>query len=227
MKKSILSSMAVASMLLFVGCSGDVNVKGSPSMPGPGSNIKDPDNPGRHTPPPLRGKYVDSAIQGVDYLCGDYKGKTDADGIFRFKENDKCTFTIGDVPLREASMGQSKDLVTIFENNINVAKLLQTLDKDGNAENGIQILESIAATLKESGIDTVPNDNALLKHIYDELRIKIPKNYRGHTVNDKEANEHLTNTRNRLEHEHKNLHNPERGNRERGHNDDHFPSIKK
>jgi len=226
MKKSILSSMAVASMLLFVGCSGDVNVKGSPSMPGPGKDIKDSGNQDRHTPPPLRGKYVDSAVQGVSYHCGPYSGKTDTEGTFNFKENSTCTFKIGDVLLREAKMGHSKDLVTLVEDNIHVAKLLQTLDKDGNAKNGIQILDTVAALLKENNIDKIPHDNAVLDLIQSELRIKAPKHYRGHTVNDKDASDHLRETYDRLDREHKDVHNGERGSKERDHYRDHLPSVR-
>jgi hypothetical protein len=46
------------------------------------------------------GYYVDSAVIGVDYVCGDQKGKTGAGGEFTFEKGQNCSFTLAGIPLK-------------------------------------------------------------------------------------------------------------------------------
>lgn len=94
------------------------------------------------------GKLVN--IHNIDYKTTSGKtGKTDDKGMFEYQANDKVTFSIGKVTLPETT---AKDKVSLLDianttdiNNqvvINTQRLTQSLDKDGDASNGIQITDT-------------------------------------------------------------------------------------
>ena len=94
------------------------------------------------------GRLVDSAVSGVSYSTASFSGSTNADGEYLYKEGETVTFRIGDIvfpavtakgvltPLDLAGSTDINDPVVI-----NIARLLQTLDEDGNPDNGIVIPE--------------------------------------------------------------------------------------
>ncbi|MBR9980298.1 MAG: carboxylesterase family protein, partial [Desulfatitalea sp.] len=104
--------------------------------------------------PTLSGVFLDSPVQGLSYSTGGFEGLTDESGTFRyFKDGDAVTFSIGNFIIGAAP---GKDVVTPIDlvagavdstnpEVINIARLLQTLDADGDLNNGIQITEDIAA----------------------------------------------------------------------------------
>ncbi len=173
MKKSIrLSSIAIASLFL-VGCGeGTSNTS---------SNIS-------------TGYYVDSAIASVDYVCGTQSGTTDIDGKFTFEENKNCTFKVGNIILREVSASTLKDNITILEDNLDTARFLQTLDRDGNATNGIEVSNAV----KKLDLNEVPKDDSVLLDMKDEIKANDEK-YRGRVVTRQETQEHLRQSRNELQ----------------------------
>lgn len=94
----------------------------------------------------LEGTFIDSAVAGINYACGDLSGVTDAEGKFDYKSGDSCTFKIGDVSLGSIdNMTEEAPIVTPFDvaedkdKAIKIASLLQTIDADGNPDNGIDI----------------------------------------------------------------------------------------
>jgi len=145
------------------------------------------------------GYYVDSAVEGVDFNCTTQSGTTDENGTFTFEDNESCTFTIGNVLLREVNASSLEDNVTIFEDNTKVAQLLQTLDSDGNASNGIEILPEAHDVLKERNITKVPKYDSDLVDIKDDLKIKASERYHGDIVSEQDAREHLEETRKKIE----------------------------
>jgi len=152
----------------------------------------------------LKGYYVDSAVEGVEFNCTTAtgttrSGTTDANGTFTFEENQTCTFKIGDVVLREVNASSMEDKVTIFEDNTRVAQFLQTLDSDGNATNGIQILPEAHEVVKERNMTKVPQNDAELEDVKDDLKEKAPERYHGDIVSEQDAREHLGETRQRIE----------------------------
>ncbi len=134
--------------------------------------------------------YVDSAIQGIDYDCGTQQGVTGKDGKFTFEKNQNCSFTVGNVLLREVNASTLKDGMTILEDDAHTARFLQTLDRDGNASNGIEV----PASAKSLDINEVPKEDAVLASVRDDMKAK-DKDYRGRVVTVEETQAHLTQTR--------------------------------
>ena len=175
MKKSItLSSVAVASLLL-VGCgNGESTTNSSAPMVG-------------------TGYYVDSAIKGVDYSCGTQSGTTDIEGKFSFEKNQNCTFKVGNVLLREVNASTLKDGITILEDNPNTARFLQTLDKDGNASNGIEVSDGA----KKLELTEVPTEDSVLVNVKDDIKAN-DEEYQGRVVTTQESEAHLNETRSEI-----------------------------
>lgn len=100
------------------------------------------------------GVFVDSAVIGISYTTspGGLTGVTNEDGEYNFEEGDTVVFSIGDLDLPAVT---AKGIVTPLDlagtddiNNptvVNIARLLQSLDADGDPSNGITIPAAAAA----------------------------------------------------------------------------------
>ena len=96
----------------------------------------------------VAGVFVDSAVAGVTYQTnpGGFSGVTSATGQYLYAEGDTVTFSIGEIefpavtakgvvtPVDMAPSGDINDPIVV-----NIAVLLQSLDSDGDASNGISI----------------------------------------------------------------------------------------
>ena len=147
----------VSSFLFLAACSG-----------GSGSNNDDS---------VLTGQFVDSAVSGIRYETDTRSGITDSEGRFTYLAGERVRFYIGELMLGEA---QSAATVSVFDlveginpvvggalekaiwnwrrgpgfsTVINIAILLQTLDDDGNPDNGIAISSEVAALFNPGSID--------------------------------------------------------------------------
>jgi len=109
------------------------------------------------------GYYVDNAVVGVDYVCGDQKGKTGAGGAFTFEKGEKCSFTLAGIPLKTVPADNLVDGEKVVENNVTVAQLLQSIDSDGNLSNGIQITDAVVKAIKDAldGSTSATKENVL------------------------------------------------------------------
>ncbi|MCX7982282.1 MAG: carboxylesterase family protein [Syntrophales bacterium] len=104
---------------------------------------------------PLRGVFVDAPVAGLEYVTSSgVSGKTDANGVFYYDPGDTVTFKIGNLTLgsaKGASQVTPVDIVsggTITDQRVqNMLVLLQTLDEDGDLNNGIQINAAAAAVV--------------------------------------------------------------------------------
>ncbi len=193
MTKITMISGIVAS-LLFVGCGGDSATNADTT-----SNLTAQSSSSPVVSKKIgTGYYVDAAIEGVNYVCGDEEGVTDAEGTFTFSEDSNCTFKIGDLVLREVNSSILEDNLTVFEDNQTVAQLLQTLDKDNNASNGIQLLPEVHEVLREQEVREIPKNHTELVDIQEGLKDKKPNEYRGEIVSEEEVKAHLDETRSRL-----------------------------
>ena len=113
-----------------------------------GSSSSDPDPaPVSHT-----GTFGSTAVSGLHYQSGDAATRTtDERGRFLYTGNQKVLFSIGDLSLGEAPgaenltvLGISGGAASTSEPNVtNKLILLQTLDADGDLNNGIQLTEQI------------------------------------------------------------------------------------
>lgn len=98
------------------------------------------------------GVFVDSPVTGLGYVTESRNGLTDADGVFEYRRDETVSFHIGDLQLGEAPGADiitPLDLVPDAEDHTddavtNLAVLLQTLDQDGNASNGITLTPEIS-----------------------------------------------------------------------------------
>lgn len=117
--------------------------------------------------PPLTGTFVDATVEGIEYqtLNDDLRipglsGTTDGNGTYRYQSGELITFLIGGIVIgsaRAQAIMTPADLVPTLQvvdtqarldYLLNLIRLLQTLDEDGDPGNGI-IIPQIAR-------DTVP-----------------------------------------------------------------------
>lgn len=92
------------------------------------------------------GVFVDSPVANIAYKTETHEGFTNADGEFSYEAGETVTFSIGGIKLPSAlATGTVTPLTLVGTTDssdtsvINIARLLQSLDKDGNPDNGIEI----------------------------------------------------------------------------------------
>jgi len=147
---------------LLIGCGSG----GSPSSSDTSSNIQT-----------ITGILLDSAINGVSYSCASITDITTTNGKFTCPSNSTVTFSIGDIKLGSFTLSSNQSLQYItpanlygLENNnitdiriLNFIQLVQSLDTDNNATNGIDINSTtrdklIGYYLDISNINTTKSD---------------------------------------------------------------------
>ena len=140
MKKLNISFLGL--MLILSGCGSD----------GSSSNDNEP------VPSVQSGIFLDSPVINIGYRTETLEGVTSATGEYEFLEGETVTFFIGDLelptvaatgtvtPLQLAGSQDSSNSTVV-----NIIRLLQTLDEDGNPDNGITITDTakVAATQVE------------------------------------------------------------------------------
>jgi len=197
MKKLVVGSIVTATLLL-VGCGGGSSSSNNNDNSGASANA----NTSTETQKIGTGYYVDSAVNGVNFKCGSQEGITDENGTFTFESGQNCTFSLGGLKLREVNASSLEDNVSVLEDNTTVAQLLQTLDSDGNASNGIQIPPKAGQIVREelTSLDK-PLDRDLLEALHDAIKAEMESEYHGRVVDMNETQRHLNQTRQRLEQE--------------------------
>ncbi|MDH5547277.1 MAG: proprotein convertase P-domain-containing protein [Gammaproteobacteria bacterium] len=97
---------------------------------------------------PEQGIFVDAPVEGLAYHSASHAGRTGANGEFAYEPQENIRFSLANLTLGESQAKAELspyDLVSRPDGSIdldklaNIARLLQTLDKDENAENGIQL----------------------------------------------------------------------------------------
>jgi len=106
------------------------------------------------------GLFLDSAVEGLSYTTVSNSGITSATGEFNYQTNESITFSIGDISLPIVianSVITPLDIVNTDNVNhpsvVNIIRLLQSLDEDGNADNGIKIPEVALELAKGLTVD--------------------------------------------------------------------------
>jgi len=164
-----VSVMSVTAAILLTGCGGGDDTATTPTA--------------------STGYYVDAAVSGVSYVCGDQNGTTGTDGSFKFQKDQGCTFSLAGITLRTIAAANLVDQVKILEDNVSVAQMLQTLDTDGNASNGITITPAVIAAVKTANITTPPVDDAAATAFY--TAVQNVTGYTGSAKTTADTNAHL------------------------------------
>jgi len=166
--------LAAALSLVVVACGGG---GGSAGNPGSGSN--QPPSSGGSNPPPStggnppptsgggtttqtqQGRFVDSPVAGLDYRTAKHQGLTGALGEFSYEPGESIQFLIGanalGVPVPAAAILTPVEITggsrgkAFSDAAGNLAWLLQSLDSDCNASNGLQI----SGAARNVGLSTV------------------------------------------------------------------------
>lgn len=144
-RKSVRSALPAASLVPLVialsGCLGD-------------SSNEDNDTGGART-----GVFVDSPVSGLDYMGSSAnEGVTNAKGEFSYSDGESISFAIGGLALGSAVGQEVLTPLSLVEGAMsaedqrvtNMLVLLQSLDVDGNLNNGIQISEAIREEVSAS-----------------------------------------------------------------------------
>ncbi|MBL4799347.1 MAG: hypothetical protein JKY50_18235 [Oleispira sp.] len=159
MNNNLLAALCSASFIL-TGCGG-----GSSS-----DNDDDGGNgSGGQQPVVKTGVFLDSAVENLSYKTASQNGSTDSQGKFSYVEGEDVTFSIGSLEFPVVKAGGVITPMTLagtasVENQqvTNIAILLQSLDANGNPDDGITI-PAEAATLASGAIDlTGPTEDFIL-----------------------------------------------------------------
>ncbi len=108
----------------------------------------------------LVGVFVDALVSGLTYHSQNLSGSTDSNGSFAYTLGDTITFSIGGITLGSTN-GQSIltpiDVSGAADENdqrvINMVRLLQTLDNDGEQSNGIEITTATRMAASSFSVD--------------------------------------------------------------------------
>jgi hypothetical protein len=104
------------------------------------------------------GLFLDTPVSGLTYSSKSHSGSTDVNGYFYFHSDEEVTFKVGKITLGKLYVNTSNSLVTpinlVLNGNIDdvrvveMLRILQTLDEDGDVTNGISI-PSVLSTPRE------------------------------------------------------------------------------
>lgn len=147
MHRSITRALGLcASIVLLTACGGG----GGGDDPGDGPGVES------------TGYFIDSAVEGMRYVTSSgISGVTDASGAFLYGTGDTVTFYIGDIEVGQAAGTAVLTPVSLVPGAVdetnatvtNIARFLQSLDSDGNADNGITISAAVATAATGQSID--------------------------------------------------------------------------
>lgn len=183
MNMNVISLSSVCAVLL-VGCGG------SSSTPSGDSDTE---------ATVLTGVFVDSPVEGVTFATESQSGITNALGEFSYLAAEQVTFSIGvtEFPATTAApqvspvdMAASSSDATAMTTNI--ARLLQSLDADGNPDNGITIPATAAAVSASINFDV-----SVVDFENDPVVINLVANSGSVTtalISAEDANAHLEST---------------------------------
>ena len=120
------------------------------------SSSSEASNTNQNTPTQT-GILLDSAVGGVSYkTSSNLYGLTNTNGQFQYRIGDEVTFTVGETVLGEVKGGELITPVELAGTNntadrrvINISRLLQSLDQDGDPFNGISISPATRSMLAQ------------------------------------------------------------------------------
>ena len=111
------------------------------------------------------GQFFDSAVAGLNYKTASQSGQTNQLGEFQFQDKESIIFSIGGIALPSTVANLYLTPLDIYQTRdtnqievINLLRLLQSLDADGDASNGIEIEESVHQLAANLTIDFSASD---------------------------------------------------------------------
>ncbi len=152
---------AVALALVLSACGGDSKKSGSHTSSTPTGNNQSSApvivassaqaQSSTASPTPVSGVFVDAFVAGISYRTETQSGVTNARGEFNYLPGETVTFSIGNLvfpPVPAKSTVTPLDMAQTLNPAspvvLNIARLLQTLDTDGDPTNGITISPTAA-----------------------------------------------------------------------------------
>lgn len=125
------------------------------------------------------GYLIDSAVSGVEYTCNDISGITGSNGEFNYDNSCKVTFKIGGIiigqintqDINEDNNVLPADLFGLNRENtedekiVKLIQFLQTIDRDNNPDNNIEVTEESRKKFKDCFLDFTTTE-------YEEHEIK-------------------------------------------------------
>ena len=154
---------------------------------------------------PSAGRFIDADVAGLAWATADLAGFTNAQGRYSWIPGEDIRFAVGRTTLGTAHGQHSLTPLDLFPGAdsaspevINLARFLQTLDQDGDAENGITltpevsaVVDTVMAGLKLEAVDWADDDQVdQLLHTILSSAANLP----GHNlrnVDRAEASAHL------------------------------------
>lgn len=109
----------------------------------------------------LQGTFVDSPVLGLEFSTATQSGITDSQGAFQYKQGEVVTFAIGGIVLGQAPASPTMTPIDLVPGAsdafnptvINICRVLQTMDDDGDPENGITIPAAVRTAAHFSTLD--------------------------------------------------------------------------
>ena len=135
------------------------------------------------------GVFIDSPVEGLLYETPSFSGETDVDGKFQYVAGETVKFYIGTYYLGEAKGATAVTPYQLYPNDENtalkVARLLQTIDADNDASNGITLVNQEQFSSFDSTVS--PSSTYFEHELNNQLGLAL-------TVTKAEAKQHLDNT---------------------------------
>lgn len=97
-------------------------------------------------PATFTGRFLDSAVENLNYSTDSQNGATNNEGQYQYQLGENITFSIGDIELPAVEVKSLLTPLDVFATRdinhtsvVNLLRLLQSLDQDADATNGITI----------------------------------------------------------------------------------------
>lgn len=138
---------------------------------------------GSSPPAPLKGVFVDAPVAGLSYTgSSGVSGETDGEGRFSYAPGSTVTFSMGSVsfpPVQPSAMVTPLDLVGASAPDhpgaLAIARLLQSVDSDGDPDNGIRVNKARLAGSAKAPADWSSIDSAQLGALLSDAKTLRPE----------------------------------------------------
>ena len=166
-----------------------------------GGSSSNPELPSK-IPVVLTGIFIDSAVEGLNYQTASQSGSTNDNGEFSYQSGESVIFSIGDIEFPAVDAKDELSPLDVFQTSsfenigvVNMARLLQTLDDDGAAENGIVISSNVHSVATGLVVDFTSTD-------FDSMVATLVANGGGplvELISEEQAINHLQSTINNMQ----------------------------